>query len=244
MKYNMKGGLSLGGLSLDPSAIAATVAKTVMKDGSPLAVAVEAAKSLPQKIVQATDNLIDAKDAIPQLAADRSAEAARAAVDSQLAAAGITPGEGTPASNQPTNNTASNDSTNNTASNDSTNNTASNENMGEPSQNDPNSTNSGGNTTGAQEGGRYETLHLMKPPKDPLHVFYLDGRPIYFTDNGKGRVKILPMHTNMQMAKTSSRHKYTKKMKHKRKTRSTKKSRAKGVRKTSHKAKQRRSRRR
>ena len=36
---------------------------------------------------------------------------------------------------------------------------------------------------------------------------------IYYTDNGKGRVKILPMHTNMKMAKTSSRHKYTKKRK-------------------------------
>ena len=112
---------------------------------------------------------------------------------------------------------------------------------GAPSETDPGSEYSNNASSG---GGGYETVHLSKPPKDPLHVFYLDGRPIYFTDNGKGRVKILPMHVDMQMAKTSSRHKYTKKMRQRRKTRSTKKSRAKGVRKTSRKAKQHHSRRR
>jgi hypothetical protein len=112
---------------------------------------------------------------------------------------------------------------------------------GAPSETDPGSEYHNNASSG---GGGYETVHLSKPPKDPLHVFYLDGRPIYFTDNGKGRVKILPMHVGMQMAKTSSRHKYTKKMRQRRKTRSTKKSRAKGVRKTSRKAKQHHSRKR
>jgi len=111
------------------------------------------------------------------------------------------------------------------------------ENNGTPPTNDPGS-------TAVSGGGGYETVFLTKPVKDPLHVFYLDGRPIYFTDNGNGRVKIIPLHSDMQMATTSSRHKYSKKIKHARKHKSTKKHTVRGVRKTSRKAKQHHSRRR
>jgi len=111
---------------------------------------------------------------------------------------------------------------------------------GTPTTNDPGSTTNNAVTSG----GGYETVYLTKPVKDPLHVFYLNGRAIYFTDNGKGRVKIIPLHSDMQMAKTSSRHKYSKKIKHARKHKSTKKHTVRGVRKTSRKAKQHHSRRR
>jgi hypothetical protein len=111
--------------------------------------------------------------------------------------------------------------------------------LGTPSTNDPGSIPNNGVTSG----GGYETVYLTKPLKDPLHVFYLYGKPIYFTDNGKGRVKIVPIHVDMQMAKTSSRHKYSKKIKRVRKHKSTKKQAKKGVRKTSRRTKQRHSRR-
>jgi hypothetical protein len=114
------------------------------------------------------------------------------------------------------------------------------ENLGTPSINDPNSVQENAVTSG----GGYETVYMTKPLKDPLHVFYLYGKPIYFTDNGKGRVKIVPIHVDMQMAKTSSRHKYSKKIKRVRKHKSTKKQAKKGVRKTSRRTKQRHSRRR
>jgi hypothetical protein len=114
------------------------------------------------------------------------------------------------------------------------------ENLGTPSINDPNSVQENAVTSG----GGYETVYMTKPLKDPLHVFYLYGKPIYFTDNGKGRVKIVPIHVDMQMAKTSSRHKYSKKIKRVRKHKSTKKQAKKGVRKTSRRTKERHSRRR
>ena len=114
------------------------------------------------------------------------------------------------------------------------------ETFGTPPTNDPGSVSNNGVTSG----GGYETVYLTKPLKDPLHVFYLYGKPIYFTDNGKGRVKIVPIHADMQMAKTSSRHKYSKKIKRVRKHKSTKKHIVKGVRKTSRRTKQQHSRRR
>lgn len=114
------------------------------------------------------------------------------------------------------------------------------ENLGTPSTNDPGSISNNDVTSG----GGYETVYLTKPLKDPLHVFYLYGKPIYFTDNGKGRVKIVPIHADMQMAKTSSRHKYSKKIKRVRKHKSTKKQTKRGVRKTSRRTKERHSRRR
>ena len=161
-------------------------------------------------------DVIDTVEEAPTVIARAAADKATEAIDARLAEVDLTP----PA------NTSGRHAT---------------DSYGEPSETDPGSEYYNNASSG---GGGYETVHLSKPPKDPLHVFYLDGKPIYFTDNGKGRVKILPMHVDMQIAKTSSRHKYTKKMRHRRKTRSTKKSRAKGVRKTSRKAKQHHSRRR
>jgi hypothetical protein len=234
MKYNMKGGLSFSNIagsvgksltqsvtsgigSITPASIAKTVTNTLMAPGGDLAAAVKAATSLPGKLQTVVKDVAQAPTVIAQAAAN----AVTQKIDDKLAAAGITTtgAEGT-------------------------------ENLGTPTQNDPGSISNFGATGANNEdavvttGGGYETVHLTKPPKDPLHVFYLDGRPIYFTDNGKGRVKILPMHTDIEMAKTSSRHKYTKKIKHKGRPKSTKKSRAKGVRKISRKAKQQHSRRR
>ena len=208
-------GTSLG--SITPASIAKTVTNTLMAPGSDLAAAVQAATSLPGKL----STVVNEVGKAPTVIAQAAANAVTQKIDDKFAAAGIT-----------------------------TTGAAGTENLGTPTQNDPGSIENfgatGANTVDPQPstGGGYETVHLTKPPKDPLHVFYLDGRPIYFTDNGKGRVKILPIHTDIEMAKTSSRHKYTKKMKHKRRPKSTKKSRAKGVRKISRKAKQQHSRRR
>ena len=198
------------------SELAQKVTDAVMKPGSPLAQAASVATSLPGKLTEVIDSVEEAPTVIAQAAADKATEA----IDARLAEVDLTPPPPAPSNTSGTQYTDS---------------------YGEPSENDPGSEYYNNASSG---GGGYETVHLSKPPKDPLHVFYLDGRPIYFTDNGKGRVKILPMHVDMQMATTSSRHKYTKKIRHKRKTRSTKKSRSKGVRKTSRKAKQHHSRRR
>jgi hypothetical protein len=251
------------------SELAKKVTDAVMGPGTPLAEAAAVATSLPGKLTDVIETVEDAPKVIAEAAADKATEAIDARLaEVQLPAAngsgnGYVNNSGNNYYNNSGNNYENNSGNNysNNSGNNYYNNSGNNyENTGEEDYNSGNNYentgeedyNSGNNyeNTGEeeeyannQEGGRYETIHLKKPLKDPLHVFYLDGKPIYYTDNGKGRVKILPIHMNMKMAKTSSRHKYTKKMRHKRKTRSTKKSRAKGVRKTSRKAKQRRTRR-
>jgi hypothetical protein len=213
------GSAAAGAAGVDPAAIQqsvlASLQKTVLDPKNPLGAAVQQATSLQGKISNVVEAVKDAPDTI--------AQAAATAVDSKIknleAAVGPLPNTENP----------------------TTTGAAGTENFGAPpSGNDPGSISNNGVTSG----GGYETVYLTKPLKDPLHVFYLYGKPIYFTDNGKGRVKIVPIHVDMQMAKTSSRHKYSKKIKHVRKHKGTKKQILRGVRKTSRRTKERHSRRR
>jgi hypothetical protein len=196
----------IGGASLldaaNPKAIAASIQQTLLAPGNPLGDAVAKATSITGQLT----NVVDKVQKAPETIATAAAEA----VDAKIANAGL--GTGSPAAN--TEETGENEYEEEPEEEEEEEEEY--ENEEEPEEN--------------MEGGPYETVYLTKPVKDPLHVFYLNGRPIYFTDNGKGRVKILPLHSGMKMASTASRRKYTKKIKR------NKKSRVKSVRKTSKKA--------
>jgi hypothetical protein len=96
-----------------------------------------------------------------------------------------------------------------------------------------------------QEGGgpRYEIVELTTPIKDPLFVYYMNGKAIYFTQNARGHVVILPMLSDLESIGEYLPHKYTKKTTTTHKRGSTKKTFAKGARKLTRKSGQRRSRR-
>jgi outer membrane murein-binding lipoprotein Lpp len=96
-----------------------------------------------------------------------------------------------------------------------------------------------------QEGGgpRYEIVELTTPIKDPLFVYYMNGKAIYFTQNARGHVVILPMLSDLESIREYLPHKYTKKTTTTHKRGSTKKTFVKGARKLTRKSGQRRSRR-
>jgi hypothetical protein len=226
MKDNMKGGNFLsslgkvgsaaaGAAGIDTAAIQKSVLASVQKTVLSPDNPLGAAVEKATKLTGKVANVVEAVKSAPDTIAQAAATAVESKIVEKLGDAGL---------ENPTAQGAS----------------GSLENLGTPSTNDPGSIANNGVTSG----GGYETVYLTKPLKDPLHVFYLYGKPIYFTDNGKGRVKIVPIHVDMQMAKTSSRHKYSKKIKRVRKHKSTKKQAKKGVRKTSRRTKQRHSRRR
>jgi hypothetical protein len=71
-----------------------------------------------------------------------------------------------------------------------------------PTSADPNSV----ENTELQSGGSpYEVVHLTKKIRDPLFVFYMAGKPIYYTRNSKGRVKILPLYADVKASRQIKR---------------------------------------
>ena len=71
-----------------------------------------------------------------------------------------------------------------------------------PTSADPNSY----ENTELQSGGSpYEVVHLTKKIRDPLFVFYMAGKPIYYTRNSKGRVKILPLYADVKASRQIKR---------------------------------------
>jgi len=96
-----------------------------------------------------------------------------------------------------------------------------------------------------QEGGgpRYEIVELTTPIKDPLFVYYMNGKGIYFTQNARGHITILPMLSDLESIAEYLPYKYTKKTIRIQKPGRTKKASVKGARKLTRKTRQRRSRR-
>ena len=78
----------------------------------------------------------------------------------------------------------------------------------------PTSTNEGVEEEAQQSGGshQYEIVHLARPIKNRLYVTRLYGDPIYYTQDSKNKVKILPIFGGLQRTR-AARHKYTKKAK-------------------------------
>jgi hypothetical protein len=102
----------------------------------------------------------------------------------------------------------------------------------------------GGNAE--QEGGgpRYEIVELTVPINDPLYVYYMEGKPIYFTQNAYGQILVLPMAADLELiTRYPPPHIRTKRVKHAKKRGSTKKNAVKSARKLTRKSGQRRSRR-
>jgi hypothetical protein len=248
-----------------------SIQQALLSEGSPLKAISDQATGITSKLTDVVQKVQDAPTTIAKAAAavvDEKIAAAATAVDQKIASAGLgdTPvnaatttsdtnagissnnsnsyGNSNNYSDNSSNENAGYENENENAGNENENENAGNENENENAGNENENENAGNeNDPNAISGGGYQTVYLTKPVKN-LHVFYLDGKPIYFTDNGKGRVKIIPMHTDMQMASSSSRHKYTKKIRRAKKKKNTRKSKVKGVRKTSRRGKQNRSRRR
>jgi hypothetical protein len=98
----------------------------------------------------------------------------------------------------------------------------------------PTSTNEGVEEDEQQSGGsrQYEIVHLTRRVKHPLYVTRLYGAPIYYTQDSKNNVKILPIFGGL----ISARHKSTKKAKKAKSSRKRKSPSKKSKRKTSRKA--------
>lgn len=112
-----------------------------------------------------------------------------------------------------------------------------------PTDSDPGTDITNTPTSGGGLNHSYETVHLTRKIKHPLYVFYLDGRPIYFTQSSNDEVELIPLYSDIVISNTSARHKYTKKVKTpKRHSNHTLKHVIKGIRKVSHKTKQKHSR--
>jgi hypothetical protein len=78
----------------------------------------------------------------------------------------------------------------------------------------PTSTNEGVEEDEQQSGGsrQYEIVHLTRRVKHPLYVTRLYGAPIYYTQDSKNNVKILPIFGGLPRTR-AARHKSTKKAK-------------------------------
>ena len=169
------------------------VQTTLLNPNNPVGALAGKATQITQTLSNAKNQMTGIVDKVVK-APDIIAAAAAEAVGEKLKAAGITEG----ASGSEENASGANE-----------NSSGANENASgaalegaPPTSADPNSY----ENTELQSGGSpYEVVHLTKKIRDPLFVFYMAGKPIYYTRNSKGRVKILPLYADVKASRQIKR---------------------------------------